>query len=71
MYIKIFIISHSRGNIMAKFFCQLYSKKIIGYINIDGGESDEWIEKKLNEWAKKYNYINNNCSNINNIGLFF
>ena len=40
-YKKIFIISHSRGNIMAKFFCQLYSKKIIGYINIDGGESND------------------------------
>ena len=58
-YKKIFIISHSRGNISAKFFCKLYSKKIIGYINIDGGESDEWIEKKLNEWSKKYDYINN------------
>ena len=57
-YKKIFIISHSRGNILAKFFCQLYSKKIIGYINIDGGESNEWIEKKLNEWSKKYDYIN-------------
>jgi hypothetical protein len=58
-YKKIFIISHSRGYISAKFFCQLYSNKIIGYINIDGGESDEWKEKKLNEWSKKYDYINN------------
>lgn len=43
---------------MAKFFCQLYSKKIIGYINIDGGDSDTWIKRKLNEWSKKYECIN-------------
>lgn len=57
-YNKIFIISHSRGYVMAQFFCQLYSEKIIGYINIDGGDSDEWIEKKIDEWSKKYKDIN-------------
>jgi len=57
-YNKIFIISHSRGNIIAKFFCQLYHKKIIGFINIDGGESNDWYKKKLKEWKDKYNYIN-------------
>lgn len=76
-YKKIFIISHSRGNIMAKFFCQLYSKKIIGYVNIDGGESDEWIDQKLNEWSKKYDYIDDielnklfNTSNSADISRF-
>lgn len=57
-YGKIFIISHSRGNILAKFFCKLYYEKVIGYINIDGGESDEWYKSKLIEWGKKYNDIN-------------
>jgi hypothetical protein len=56
-YKKIFIISHSRGNILAKFFCKLYHKKVIGYINIDGGESSEWYKEHLHEWEKKYSYI--------------
>lgn len=44
-YDKIFIISHSRGYILANFFCKLYSKKVIAYINIDGGDSNEWYKK--------------------------
>lgn len=56
-YDRIFVISHSRGNILAQFFCELYQPQILGYINIDGGESKQWCNKKLVEWKQKYGDI--------------
>ena len=47
---NIFIISHSRGHIIANTFCKLYNKNIIGYINIDGGEQYMLFEKNIDEW---------------------
>jgi len=57
---NIFIISHSRGHIIANTFCKLYNKNIIGYINIDGGEQYMLFEKNIDEWIKKYDNINEN-----------
>ena len=57
-YKKIFIISHSRGWILAKFFISLYNKKIIGYINIDGGESINFYNEHLKKWKEKFGHIN-------------
>jgi len=57
-YKKVFIISHSRGNILAKFFCSIYNYKVIGYINIDGGESSDWYNKYFYELDDKYKDIN-------------
>lgn len=51
---RIFLISHSRGNILAKFFCSIYNDKVIGYINIDGGESPEWYKKYFSKLDDKY-----------------
>jgi hypothetical protein len=56
-YKYIYIISHSRGWILSKFFCSLYSNQIIGYINLDGGESNQMCEQKLSEWKLKYGHI--------------
>jgi len=56
-YKYIYIISHSRGWILSKFFCSLYSKHIIGYINLDGGESQEMCKQMLAGWKPKYDHI--------------
>jgi hypothetical protein len=57
-YNKFIIISHSRGWILANYFISLYSDKILGYINIDGVESPDFFEDRLEKWGKKYDYIN-------------
>ena len=43
----IFLISHSRGYMIAHVFASLYSKYIRGYINLDGGKPDEEYELYL------------------------
>jgi len=57
-YEKIIVISHSRGFMLSKIFCSLYEDKIIGYINIDAGETEILYKKKLDEWKNKYENIN-------------
>jgi len=57
-YQKIFLISHSRGWIIAKYFISYHSKKICGYINIDGGETVEYYKDRLKIWEKDYGHIN-------------
>ena len=56
-YKKIFIISHSRGYILSKFFISLYHNKIIGYINIDGGEGLEFYKEHLKKWKTNFGHI--------------
>ena len=56
-YDKIIIISHSRGWIIASHYINLYHKNIIGYINIDGGETIEFSKKRINGWNKLYQHI--------------
>lgn len=46
---KFFLISHSRGHMIALKFAELYELKITGFINIDGGYSNEWYL----EWLKQ------------------
>jgi hypothetical protein len=58
-YKKIFIISHSRGWILSKFFISLYHNKIVGYINIDGGEGNIYKEH-LEKWKKDFEHIDDN-----------
>ena len=59
-YKKIFIISHSRGWILSKFFISLYHNKIVGYINIDGGEGPEFYKEHLEKWKKDFGHIDDN-----------
>ena len=59
-YDKIFVISHSRGWIISDFFIELFGSKIIGYINIDGGESKSKISSRVNDWSEKYDHLTNN-----------
>ena len=56
-YKKIFIISHSRGWILSKFFISLYHNKIVGYINIDGGEGPDFYKEHLEKWKKDFGHI--------------
>lgn len=62
-YKNFFIISHSRGWIISKFFIKLYSKKVIGYINIDGGEYPKFYLERFKNRINMYEKINNNDLN--------
>ena len=59
-YKKIFIISHSRGWVLSKFFISLYHNKIVGYINIDGGEGSGFYKEHLKKWKKDFGHIDDN-----------
>jgi hypothetical protein len=47
-YNHYFLISHSRGCIFADQFISMYGDKVIGYINFDGGETQESIVEVVN-----------------------
>lgn len=53
-YNHYFLISHSRGWMLANHFASKYEDKVIGYINFDGGETTEQTTLKLNEWRPLY-----------------
>jgi len=54
---KFFLISHSRGYMYANIFASLYSKHILGYINIDGGKPLEEYKLYLKDNKNKYDNI--------------
>ena len=56
---KFILISHSRGYMYANVFGNLYYKHILGYVNIDGGKSDEEFKLYLKNNKEKYQNIKN------------
>lgn len=66
-YDKYFLISHSRGWIFSQVFCSLFSDKIVGYINLDGGETYNRARRRVEGWDGNYT----NIGNISNSNLLF
>jgi hypothetical protein len=54
---KYFLISHSRGWIMADVFASLFTDKIVGHINLDGGETKERAKQRIDGWKSKYEIV--------------
>ena len=57
-YDNYFLISHSRGWIVADVFMSMYGSKISGYINLDGGETRESASRRVAEWPLEYGMVN-------------
>jgi len=66
-YSKYFLISHSRGWIFSQVFSSLFSDKIVGYINLDGGETYDRARIRVYGWDRDYT----NIGNISNSNLLF
>jgi broad specificity phosphatase PhoE len=64
-YNHYFLISHSRGWMLANHFAKKYNPKVIGNINFDGGETLELTQKRISEWRGQYEkYSDSEISNL-------
>lgn len=59
-YNHYFLVSHSRGWMLADHFAKKYKSKVIGNINFDGGETLEMTKKQINELKDKYDSMGDN-----------